>query len=163
MVNLITPNRAVAFAVGGLAFYVVLAITFSPIVLRDVFNSLSFAVGLLIVITWFKAAWHAVREGADSGEWQLILAIFIVWSVATMARMYSIVFNWMGRPEAWAQSALSGFWPYAFMMAGLLFLAAPGVTQDGLRPQAVWTMVLAVGLGGLIAGILIGASISTSF
>lgn len=163
MADFITPNRALVFAVGGFTLYWVLALLIDAIVLRDVFNSLAFAVGLLIVITWAKAAFRAVKYGATRGEWQLILSIFLTWLVATVVRLYSMAFNGFGRPESWVLSPIAGFWPYSFMMAGLLVLAAPGVTPEGLKPQTMWTMLGAVGLGGLIAGILIGASISTSF
>jgi hypothetical protein len=161
MVKNLTPNRAVVFAVVSFVAYWLAALFIPPLVLRDVFNSLAFGTSVIITITWGPSAIRAVKENADSGEWQLILAITLVWFVVLCQRTYIIAFNWAGRPEAWSLSAISGFWPYSYLIAGLLFLAAPGVKGDGIESRAVWAIVAAVAIGSLVAGILIGASIST--
>lgn len=160
--SLITPNRAILFAVGAFILYWIASIFVPAIVLRDVFNSLAFGTAVIITITWMPSAIKAVRENAGSGEWQLILAIFIVWFVVMCQRVYVILFNWHGRPQEWADSAISGFWPYSYLIAGLLFLSAPGVHSEGIKARAVWAIVAAVAIGSLLAGILIGASISTT-
>jgi hypothetical protein len=162
MIRNISPNRAVVFAVGAFVLYWITAMFVPPLVLRDVFNSLAFGTAIVITVTWLPSALKAVKENADSGEWQLILAIFIVWFVVMCQRVYVILFNWYDRPDAWAMSAIAGFWPYSYMIAGLLFLSAPGVQGDGIKGRALGAMIAAVALGSLIAGILIGASISTA-
>lgn len=132
-----------------------------PLILRDVFNSLAFGTAIIIIITWLPAAIRAMRESAETGEWQLVLAIFLVWLVVACQRVYVIVFNSYGRPQEWAESAISGFWPYSFLCAGLLFLSAPGVDGDRFKSNALWAIVAAVGIGCLTAGILIGSAIPT--
>lgn len=161
MIRSVTPNRAVVFAVFAFLAYWIATMFVPPLVLRDVFNSLAFGAALIITLTWWKSAYQAVRENADSGEWQLILGIFFMWFVALSQRVYIIVFNWYGRPDDWANSAIAGFWPYSYMVAGLLFLSAPGLQGGKFESRALWMIVAAVGVGSLIAGILIGASIST--
>ncbi|RWX72617.1 hypothetical protein [Mesorhizobium sp. M2A.F.Ca.ET.039.01.1.1] len=162
MVSTITPNRVVLFAVGAFIAYWLAALFVPPLILRDVFNSLAFGSSIIITITWMPSALRAIRENADSGEWQLILAIFLVWFVVMWQRIYVIAFNWYDRPEAWANSAVAGFWPYSYLIAGLLFLAAPGVKSDGLQSRAMWAIIAAVALGSFVAGVLFWASISTA-
>jgi hypothetical protein len=157
----LSPNRAVVFAVLAPIAYAILAMFVPGIVLRDVFNSLAFGAAVIIVLTWAPSAYKAVRDGADTGEWQLILAIFVVWFVTMCQRIYVIAFNWAGRPESWVDSPVSGFWPYSYMFAGLLFLAAPGARSKGIRPQALWAIIAAVALGSFVAGALFWASVST--
>lgn len=161
MVRSLTPNRAVVFAVLSFIAYWIAAMFVPPLVLRDVFNSLAFGAAIIITITWGPSAYRAVKENADTGEWQLVLAIFMVWFVVLCQRVYVILYNWYDRPDAWANSAISGFWPYSYALAGLLFLSAPGVKGDGIESKAIWTIIAAVALGSLVAGVLIGASIST--
>lgn len=161
MIRSLTPNRAVAFAVVAFLAYWIASMFVPPLILRDIFNSLAFGTAIIITITWGPSAFRAVREGADSGEWQLILAIFLVWFVVLCQRVYVITFNWAGRPEPWATSAVAGFWPYSYMIAGLLFLSAPGVKGDTIESRAIWAIVAAVGVGSMVAGIMIGLSIST--
>lgn len=157
----ITPKRAIFFAVGAFVFYWVLALIVPPVILRDVFNSLAFGAACIIAATWAPSAYRAVCDGTGRGDWQLILAIFIVWFVVMSQRVYVILFNWQGRPDSWADGPVSGFWPYSFTLAGLLFLVAPGVSTEGIRARALWSIIADAGIGGLMAGILIGASIST--
>jgi hypothetical protein len=161
MIRSLTPNKAVVFAVIAFIGYWISSMFVPPLVLRDVFNSLAFGTAVIITITWGPSAFRAVKENADSGEWQLILAIFIVWAVVLFQRTYVIIFNWFDRPDDWANSAISGFFPYSYVCAGLLFLAAPGVQSGKFQTQAVWAIVAAVGIGALVAGVLIGMSIST--
>lgn len=161
MIKTITPNRAILFAVGAFVFYWIAALFVPAAILRDVFNALAFGAAVIIAITWAPAAWRGLREGGDTGEWQLILAVFIIWCVVMTQRVYIGLFNYLGRPEGWSTSPITGFWPYSFMIAGSLFIIAPGVKADGFRSRAVWSLVAAGAIGGLVAGIMIGASIST--
>jgi hypothetical protein len=162
MIRTISPNKAIVITVLALLAYWIPAMFVPAMILRDIFNSLAFGTAIIITATWFPSAMKALREGADSGELQLILGIFIVWCVLLCQRIYVIVFNYAGRPLSWSDSAISGFWPFAFMVSGMLFLSAPGVKNDKIGSRAIWSMVLAVSIGSLIAGILIGTSISAS-
>jgi len=161
MIRSLTPNRAVVFAVGAFLAYWIASMIVPALLLRDIFNSLAFGTAIIITITWGPSAYRAVKENADTGEWQLILAIFIVWFVVLCQRVYVISFNWAGRPDSWALSPAAGFWPYSYMIAGMLFLSAPGVKGDTIQSRAIWAIVAAVGIGCMVAGILIGLSIST--
>ena len=160
---MLTPNRAVVFAVAAFVVYWIAALFVPPFILRDVFNALAFGAAIMIALTWAPSAYRAVKENMDSGEWQLILAIFLLWFVVLLQRSYAILYNWYDRPESWQNSAIVGFWPYSYAIAGLLFLAAPGVKNDRIEGKTIWTIIGAVGLGSLVAGIVIGASISTAF
>lgn len=163
MLQALTPNRAVVFIVCGFLFYWLVALFAPPLLLREIFNSLSFGVALIIAITWGPPAWRAVWGDIRGGEWTIILAIFFTWFTVLLSRSYAIAFNWAGRPEEWAHSSLAGFFPYSYLMAGMLLLSAPGVTTDGFRRTAIWAMMAAVAIGSLLAGILIGVNISTVF
>ncbi|WP_018900440.1 hypothetical protein [Rhizobium sp. 2MFCol3.1] len=161
MIRSLTPNRAVVFAVGAFLAYWIASMFVPPLVLRDIFNSLAFGTAVIITITWGPAAFRAVKNGADSGEWLLVLAIFLIWLVVLCQRLYVIAFNWLGRPESWALSPVSGFWPYSYTVAGMLFLSAPGFRDGDLSTRNIWAIILAVAIGSLLAGVMIGASIST--
>lgn len=160
MINaVISPNRAIAFAVAAFIIYWLLAMFVPAMILRDVFNSLAFGAAVIITATWMPAAVKAMKEEADNGEWQLLLAIFIMWAVILVQRAYVIAFNFFDRPVEWINSAIPGFFPYSFMISGLLFLSAPGVKAGRIGVRSIWAIIAAVAIGALVAGILIGASI----
>jgi hypothetical protein len=161
MIRGITPNRAVLFAVFGFVFYWVLALFVPAAALRDVFNSLCFGTAVIIVLTWLPSALKALKENVDAAEWQLIIGIFLIWLIVAAHRIYAIAFNFAGRPDSWADSAITGFFPYSFMLGGLLFLTAPAVDDRRLGRRAIWAIVAAVAIGSFVAGALFMASIST--
>lgn len=163
MLRAMTPNRAIVFIVDGFILYWLAALFIPADILRDVFNSLCFGIAVIITITWAPSAFKAVKQGASTGDWVLILAIFLVWLTVLEQRVWSIIFNYFDRPMGWLDLPISGFFPYSYMVAGMLFLAAPGIQPEGFRHTAMWAMIAAASVGSLVAGILIGMNISTIF
>jgi hypothetical protein len=161
MIPHVSPNRVVGVAIGLFVFYWVLAIFVPPHILRDVFNSLAFGTQLLVVLTWSRSAYQAVRYDAKDGAWLLVLAVFYICLIALLQRMYAISFNWLGGPQSWTDSAISGFFPYSYMIAGALFLLSPGVQTEGIKQKAWWTLFIAGCIGSFVAGALFTLSIST--
>lgn len=161
MIQTVSPNKLLASFVGMIVFYYVLSIFVDPIDLRDTFNSLQFGVSLVVVLTWFRGTVKAVRDNSSDGAWILVLAIFSLNFTAFGSRIYAMLYNWYGRPDAWAESAIPGFIAYCYMICCGMFLVSPGVKGDGVRPRAWWALLAAGTIGGVAAGILIGLSIST--
>jgi hypothetical protein len=158
----ISPNKVVVAAVGLFVLYWIAAMFTPAGVLLNLFNSLAFGTQVIVVVTWAPAAYRAIKNSADDGAWMLILAIFYINFVAMWQRIYAIAYNYAGRPDAWSDTAITGFWPYSYMIAGVLFLISPGVKSDGVRPKAWWTLVSAGVLGGFVAGVVFTLAISTS-
>lgn len=156
-----TPNRVVVLGVTAVVAYWTTALFLPGYLLRDIFNSLAFGAAMVITLTWMSAAARAVRHGGERGEWRLILGIFLLWSIVALQRSYAIVYNLYDRPESWADSAVTGFWPFMYAISGWLFLSSPSPHEGGMGPRAFWSIVLSVGAGSLVAGILIGQSISS--
>src|SRR5690606_33901236 len=129
--------------------------------LRDIFNPLAFAVSAFIAATWAKAAYHALRNGVNSGAWFLICGVFFTFLVAMLQRIYAMVYNALERPEWLAESSLSAFWPYSFFIAGALILSAPGVEQSGFAPRSLVALISAVAVGSFIAGLAVMYKIGT--
>lgn len=150
------------FTAFAFCLYWTLAVIFPAQVIRDIANAFTLSIAFIIVATWATSTIRAIREGASNGAWQLIMGITLVWFVILAQRLYAIAFNWFGRPMSWLDSPITGFWPYSFFIAGILFLSAPGLQVDGkLKRRAIASMLIAVGLGCFIAGTLFGASISS--
>lgn len=158
----VSPNAAVWFALVGFVTYWVLAAFVPGPVLKDIFDSLALGVAVTIAITWQGAAWRAFKEGATEGEWQLVIAVFLLWVVLIMQRIYSIWFTFMGRPDWITQSPIPGFMAYSIMLAGILFLTSAGLVDEERPRRYLWHIVFAIGLGCLVAGVVIGFALDNS-
>lgn len=159
----VSPNRVVGVAIALFVFYWILALFVPANILRDVFNSLAFGTQLLVVLTWSRSAYRAVRYDAHDGAWLLILAVFYICLIALLQRVYAISINSMSYEDAeiWRDSAIAGFFPYSYMIAGALFLISPGVRTEGIKQKAWWTLFIAGCIGSFVAGALSTLSVST--
>lgn len=155
----IVPNRALIFMVLGPIIYLVMAQAVPGPILLNVFNSFAWGIALVLSITWLGGAYQSFKRGAEDGEEQLVLAIFMLWFVVFMQRNYVIAFNWFGRPQEWVDSAWPGFWPYSFTLIGFLFLVATVNRPSGITKRGFVLVLLAALLGGGLAGCLITLSI----
>jgi hypothetical protein len=152
-------HTAFIFAAGAFFFYWILAL-FVPVgLLREIFNSLSFGVAVMVTMTWAPAAWYSLWYGERAGEWQLIIAIFLAFFVLAFQRLYVMAATILGRPEWLVESPVSGFVPYSITVVGILFLVAPGVYRGAPRGRYWWYIIAGVSMGSLLAGILIGRTV----
>jgi len=160
----LTVNKAIVYAVDAFIIYWILALFIPAFILRDVFNSISFGCAVIITITWLPAAFQAVKNEAKSGEWQLILGITVLWFTVMVQRLYAIAYNYMGQPESWLHSPITGFWPYCYMACGLLFLMAPGFVAGEVisRRRTLNYIIGALVIGAFLSGVLLGTSISSN-
>lgn len=157
--NRITPNAASWFAFVGFTFYWALVAIVPIDIVKGLFNNLSFGVAVMVVITWFPAAWKCFREGTSEGEWMLVIAIFLAFLVLSYQRVIVILLAILDRPVWLVDGPLTTFIPYSITLIGLMFLLAPGVAR-GAAPTHYWKMMLAAGaIGGAVFGFLIGRAL----
>lgn len=161
---IITPSQTLVGSLMLFGAYWLVAMVIPAAILRDVFNIFALTISAGVAMVWFTPTMDLVRhKQGEGGRWQLSFGILLVALLVTCHRLYAIGFNAAGRPQWLLDSPMSGFWPYAFSITMALFLVAPGVTREGFRPSSFWAIVLSVGLGGAIAGFLLGMQISTDF
>jgi hypothetical protein len=155
----VTPRTALWVGMVFLVAYWSAVVVVDPLVLRDIFNNITLGVAVTVALTWASGAWTSFREGADDGDGQLVIAVFLLFSVLAFQRMYAIVALALGRPTWLVEGPLSGFSSYLLSAVGLLFLVAPGISPGAPRNR-YWIHILsAVAGGSLVAGILIGKTL----
>lgn len=155
----LTKNVAALFTIVAFVAFWIVAIFVPADVLREIFNSLSFGMAVMVCITWAPAAYHSFRSGGTEGKWQLVIAVFLCFSIVTFQRLYVILLEYLGRPPWLLRSHIAAFVPYTITVAGALFLIAPSVHQ-GRPGNDYWLhLVIGVGIGSLLAGILLGRSL----
>lgn len=156
MPNSATSNRMLMIALAAIASYWVLPVFATGLQLQIVFNSLVFGIATTILVTWGPATYYALR-GRAWGENQNIVAVFVVWLVVWLQRLYSIIFVSLDRPWWLMNSALPAFMAYMFGMAGVLFLVAPASIKHADTEQKAYYWRLA------IAGIFGAAGAAASY
>lgn len=149
-------SRAFWMAVGAMIFFAGSAVVIPGAALLEVVSGLLLGVAVAITLTWMPAAIIAIREGVGDGYRQLNLAIMVTWLAIAIQSIRAIVFRWMGRPDWLIEPHFSAFIAYLVLLAGMLYLIAPG-TEDGQVPVKNWTMmIVSVAAGGVVAGVMIG-------
>ena len=140
--------KMLIWSIVAVAFYWLLSAFVSGLALQITFNSVVFGLSTSILLTWTPAAFYAMRHGAK-GENQNIIAIFTIWMVVWLQRLYSIAFVSFDRPQWLMDSALPAFLAYLFGMAGVLFLLAPAFVKD--VPRAFYLQLTISLVFGVIA------------
>lgn len=163
----IIGNVAFWFLLVGFSFYWVLAAFVPPPPLKHIFDGLACGMAIMIVLTWAPAAARAMRQGATTGEWQLVIAVFFTWLILILQRSYILTLTIMekaGWPDArdWlVESSISGFIPYSITVAGLLYLISASTAQRETSPKNFYPVIGAVGIGSMISGIMIGSYLTS--
>lgn len=151
-------NAPFFYALIAFSIYWIIALIVPVDLLKELFNSLSLGVAIMVALTWAPAAWHSIRHGNRAGEWQLVIAIFLSFCVLAFQRLYVMTASILNRPDWLINSPVAGFVPYSITVVGLLYLVAPGVYKGAPRGRYWWHILFAVAIGSLTAGILIGMS-----
>lgn len=142
-------HRMLLLALLAVASYWVLPLFASGMALQTAFNSIVFGIATAILITWGPPALFALRRNA-TGENQNIIAVFTLWLVVWLQRLYSIAFVSLDRPWWLLNSALPAFMAYLFGVVGVLFLTAPAYVEDTPRSY-YWQLAAASVLGAAAA------------
>jgi hypothetical protein len=157
----LSPRSITLAIIAAPVAYVFLALIVPPLLLRDIFNPLAFAVFAVIAATWARDAIAGLRAGMQQAAWFLVFGVFHLSFVTTVHRTYVIVFNALDRPLWLSEGMFAGFWAYSYFLAGLTILYAAGMQQHGDSIRAWTTSTVAVFLGGMIAGAGIALSIAS--
>lgn len=129
----------------ALMAYAVLAITTNARDLLVVGNSLMIFVAVAVMIAYAKPAWKALVARPVTAVSLLAMGIFLSWAGSAVFRMISLMVYGLGRPD-YAGTDFSTFALYLNFLAGLLHLAAPELSAEGLLPPSSWITA------GIIAG-----------
>jgi len=157
-----TPNKAIVALILAPVLYFTLALFITNHLLRDIFNSLSFGVAVATWVTWLYAFFDAIRHEGRAGKWRLILGICLTMQTIMITRVYSGLFNYLGRPESWSDGPLPGFFSFSYFLAGALILSAAAEDKEG--PIITYLpFLIGMVIGGISAGIVVVSGLSLGF
>lgn len=161
MIRAFSTNKILLFIIFAPISYFIAAIFIPGTILRDVFNSLSFGTAVMIWFTWLYAFIEAVRSEGKAGKWRLILGLCLTMQTVMISRVYSGLFNWYDRPESWALGPFPGFLSFSYFLGGALILSA-ATEADETPLTNLLPLLIGVGIGGIVAGVIIGMGLSTA-
>lgn len=150
--RIFTPYRAIVFTILAPLLYWVIVPFLDPQTIRNIMNPIAAALALVISITWLPSVLHSVRYQRPG--WTLILGTFVIWTIVWVNRIYVVIFNYMGQPESWNDAAISGFWPYSYIAAGLLFLVAASDDEEAVSWHS--STMIYIGIAIVVAATLYG-------
>lgn len=158
--RLTTPGRVFAITMFAIFFYALMVATVPADIIKYVFDSLAFGGALTLGYIWTMDAVRAVHGGkAEPGEVQFLIALAGVMDVLACQRLYAIIYFWLDRPLWLANSFFGSIWGYAFFVVSMLFMLAPGTANPTEKSRSLVMAGVAIAVGALTSGILIGLSI----
>lgn len=137
----------------ALIAYAVLAMTTDAHDLLVVGNSLMLFVAVAVMIAYSRPAWKAARSRPITAVSLLAMGIFLSWTGSAIFRILSLIVYGLGRGD-YAGTDYSTFALYLNFLAGLLHLAAPELSAEGLLPPSSWITAGIIAGGG--AAVLVG-------
>lgn len=152
----ISANRILWFFAGAFFLYWVAAAFVEGRFLVELFYALSLGTATMILATWLPAVWDITRKGRVDSASLLVISIFMLWLVLFMNRSWAMYVLWTGTSRWALSSPVTGFIAYSVMVAGMLQLFAAGRTTGAVPGQYWYHILAAVGIGGLVAGVIIG-------
>ncbi|CAN7329186.1 hypothetical protein LJR231_001801 [Phyllobacterium sp. LjRoot231] len=155
----ITSNIAILYAIGGAAIYLIGWLAFPYETVKVLIDGATFGVMLMVTITWSPAAYAAIRDGAREGWMQAVVAVWLVATALLIQRTLILFLTWLHRPDWLVTSPIAGLVAYMLMVAGLIFLVSPGLSDGEVPPRNRYYLMVAGFAGSLIIGITIGANL----
>lgn len=133
------------FLILGLLAYAALAWATEARDLLVVGNALMLFVAVAVMVAYALPAWTALRRHKATAAGLLAMGIFLSWAGSAVFRVLSLLVYGLQRPD-FAGTDYSTFALYLNFLAGLLHLAAPELSIEGLLPARSWVTA------GLVAG-----------
>lgn len=118
-------------------------------------QSLVFGVALANSLSWRRAAFDAFRNKVSDGSDNIILTIWVIWTILTLWFPYLIYYVQTGRTEWVRDLPVTDLIYASIFLAGAMSLLAPLNTQNPVERPALWSIVIAAIIGGLVAGVLL--------
>lgn len=156
MNNPMSANRILWFFAGAFFLYWIAAAFIEGRLLVGLFYALSLGTATMILATWLPAVWDVTKKGKVDSASLLVISIFMLWLVLFMSRAWAMYISWTGATRWTMSSPITGFIAYSVMVAGMLQLFAADRTSGAVPGQYWYHILAAVGIGALVAGVIIG-------
>ncbi len=119
-----------------------------------ILNYAAIVVAVAVVVTFLPGIWEAIRMKRLDYVSQLTLGIGMSWASIVVMR------GWIGTSKMleqnWSEHLVVAFYIYMTILGGVLHITAPAAISPASSKRVRATLAMAMGVGGLIAGLLIG-------
>jgi hypothetical protein len=147
-------NTAAWLGLVTLAAYFVGYYVFGHDQAKIVMDSLVIGSAVTIFITWAHGAIVSLRSGVRDGAGNILLAVWIVWTVILLYFVYVQFYTYLGRPDWLRLSPVGGLLSAMFFLAGAHAVLTPVNTTITLHRASLRWWLAGVFFGALTSGIL---------
>ena len=121
---------------------------------KIVVDSLVIGAAVTISLTWFRATSIAVREGFRDGAANILVSVWLIWTVLLGFFGWVVYYQAMGRPEWLRLSPVSGTFSCLIFLAGAYAILVPVNDTATLPTPSMVRGIVGVGVGMFVAGSL---------
>lgn len=128
--------------------------------LRELLDGVAVATSLVVIAVYLPLTSEELLKNRLDRSGRLLLGIVLSWLAVLLMRPWAIYGRLYGHGDGLSSSLLLGFILWVIIWAGVLHILAPGADTPH-PPRRHWQSLSWVLLiGGLIAGLIIGARLS---
>lgn len=114
------------------------------------------AISIMVATSYAYALIEAAKKNEGGNQWALTAGICLAFTADAFGACLGIAWRWYDKPLSWTYEALWAFGPYLTAIAGIHHIVAPGAIDGRIPKRNMLLAGIAIGLGSLVAGLIIG-------
>ena len=162
LIRALVRSRIVRTALALVAAYWMAAFFMPAVLLIQTLNYVLIAVAFAVTVAYLPDVLYAIRMDRIDRVAQLSLGIALSWTAVIINRSWVAAIR-IADTEWMRTSPVIGFYIFLSVLAGVLHITAPGAIDGDIPRRNQIILGLAIGLGVLIAWLVIGLGIGETF
>lgn len=161
IIKQILRSRLIQMFVGMTILYWVVAAIFAQDDLNTVITGISVFLAGSVVVMYAPLAWRELFDPTLTSRGRLVWGIIFSWTTRLIFSVVAVITLLLDKALQFNITPLFGYIFTIVLFAAVLHVTAPIMDAD-IAPKRSWkTVIVAVGLGALLAGIVFGIGIAT--
>ena len=156
----ILTNRLVLILLFIAAIYWSVAFFVPGAIMIEAMGLVAIVVYAAVVVHWTGPAMSALRTGQTGGVPQLLLGVVLFVASSDALRIWAQIWRWNDYVDWMVRSPILGFIILSTICSAAMMITSPGASEEGVPNQNWKFLSIAIGVGALVVGFVLGSSYS---
>lgn len=156
--RLFTTHRSIGLSLAVILVFFLGYFIFGATATKTVMDSLVIGTAVTICWSWRRPAWYSLKEGVKDGSGNILVSIWLLWTILLLYFVYVVVFTLMGRPEWVRNLPIGGSVSTMLFLSGSYAVLVPLNTSEEIPRPTLRGIVVGIAIGCMVAGALMTAT-----